>query len=228
MKFDPTTRTLTLERKDCRTCTHGAGEQGQYTGTKVCPTCKGTGNGPRGGKGKCRDCYGGKQHDFDNPIVCPTCHGDFKDAALETFTDYCPTEAVDAMPMIFVVLDRDNTWNEEYLGLGTVYSVTDYGDRWRRASKEIQAVATRRSPGLRDLEDIAQELMAEARESVGDGGHLQACKITKSYERGDQAVVLHDTLVYTLTHTGYQVRAMSDLPENFEQNSIAEKQGARA
>lgn len=213
MKYDATTRTLRLEPKDCTTCAYGAGGRGEYTGSKICEVCNGTGRGPRGGRGGCRSCYNGRQHDFDNPIVCPSCNGTWQGAAMENFCDRPPAEAVESIPMFFIALGRDNTWNENYLGLGTIYSCTDYGTRFLTWAGQ---------PDKDAADDVAQALMMEAREHFAKEVP-QATKVLKKYERGDKVATLHDALIFVLTQTGYNVRAMSDLPENFRENSVAEK-----
>lgn len=192
MRFDAESRTLTLELRDCRTCEYGAGERGQYTGKKVCETCHGTGNGPRGGRRQCRGgCFGGGSvADFDNPITCPNCNGDWASHDSETFCDTAPAEAVAALPIRLVRQDRDSYWVEKYLGLG-LFSVTDYGRRWEQ-----------------DDEVVLAEVTEKVRED-----RTQATKILRPYERGQQVATLHDELVIVLNRYGYSVVAHSEAKE---------------
>ena len=45
-------------------------------------------------------------------------------------TDSLPTGALANIPAVVVRIDRESSWNEQYIGLGTIFSVTDYGDAW--------------------------------------------------------------------------------------------------
>lgn len=189
MKFDMTARALVLGKKDCTTCRYGAGERGQYTGKKTCDKCNGTGAGPRGGRHSCRACSGfGTQPDFDNPIACPVCGGDWQDAMDETFTDEAPVGAVLSMPIVVARLDRNNTFNENYIGLGCLWSATDYGTAAETSDEDL-------------ILKIRHELETQ---------RTQATKIVRPYERGQTVALLHDTLVIAVTRNGYSVRAMSE------------------
>lgn len=193
MRYDMTARALVLEQKDCETCVYGAGERGQYTGRKVCEVCGGTGHGPRGGVGKCRGCSGfGHQPDFDNPVPCPACGGDWQGTALESFCDTAPDAAVLAMPVRIARLDRRNTFNENFIGMGCLWSTTDYGTAAAMTDDDL-------------LEAVRTELTHH---------RVQAVKILRPYQRGATVALLHDTLVIAVTRDGYSVRALSDLKES--------------
>src|SRR5262245_51566119 len=117
MKFNPTTRTLTLEPTDCRRCSHQR-VLGTMPAKEACPTCEGTGKGPRGGARGCRACSGFGHHwNHDVRVPCESCGGAFESFDSETFCDDAPFEAIEAMPMSFLILDRENTWNESHIGM---------------------------------------------------------------------------------------------------------------
>jgi hypothetical protein len=185
-----TARALILEPKDCTMCIYGAGEQGQYTGRKVCTTCNGTGNGIRGGRGKCRGkCFGrGTEADFDNPIVCPNCNGNFKDYTMENFCDRAPQSAVLSMPIELIREDRNNTFNENYLGSGTLWSCTDYGTAHESTDEAV-------------MDKVKAQLETE---------YVQAVKILKPYDRNANVALMHERLVICVTRQGYAIRAVSN------------------
>ena len=118
---------IELGRRNCRNCN----ERGAVPGRKPCPKCNGTGK-TKGGKGvgECRSCYGYKTAaDFENNVICPKCNGAWENFEEETLYDYMPHDiAAEIMENVKVYdLNRPMTLNEEYIGLGYVFTCTDYG-----------------------------------------------------------------------------------------------------
>jgi len=198
MLYDPDSRTLTLERVDCRTCRSTRSDVPQGTravfATIPCPKCKGTG---RRGNGQCRECKpytfqpgrpAGQVIDYQTVAAlepCPTCDGHPISAGLENFTDNAPPEAIAALPLNVVRQERGNSWNESHLALGCLWSCTDYG----------------RANGMTD---------AQVAQSIRDDKALQrvqACKVVAPYQRGDTSARLADSLAIIVTRNGYSVRA---------------------
>ena len=183
MKLDHATRTLTLEATDCRQCKYGTPGTGPTP--VACPTCKGTGKGPRGKARGCRNCYGsGRAWDHETRQPCSSCGGNYIGADREDFCDSAPVDAVLSLPLSIVRIGRANTWNENYLGIGTLWSCTDYG---RTAESDDDAI----------LADIRGKLATD---------RTQATKIVHPYERDAQTATLVDSLVIVVTRNGYSVR----------------------
>lgn len=122
---------LILEQGSCHWC-DGSGLR---AGNKSCPTCNGSGRGPRGGKGKCRSCFGrGITPDFANLVECELCHG--TKIQPEDRYDFLPEAIWKQLPFKVLRRDRDMSWAEQYLGMmardsevfHNVYSVMDYGE----------------------------------------------------------------------------------------------------
>jgi hypothetical protein len=130
---------IVLETKPCNCAIGERCTPGKQPGRKVCPTCKGTRRGKRGGIGKCRGCYDGTTHDFENRVTCEVCKG----AAImpETRYDWITKELWESMTFR-VVRDATGRWgfNESYLGLGYVSCCTDYGTAW--ANPDDNAIIT--------------------------------------------------------------------------------------
>jgi RecJ-like exonuclease len=138
---------LVLGHKDCY-CGDGT-----VAARLTCPACKGTGNGPRGGRGGCRKCYGsGTAYDQNVRTTCSRCNGAFKDFLTEDLCDHISDDDWNAFEFRVYHSNRQMTWGESYLGAG-VYSCTDYGAH-------------------KALDD--EVLIKEARRS----GYVQATKIT--------------------------------------------------
>jgi hypothetical protein len=181
MLFDLTTRTLTLDVKQCTRC-GGRGDQPTHI---TCPRCNGTQRGPRGGRGGC-GCYGGKVWDHENRVTCDNCHGNPDGASRETWTDAAPVEAVMSMSLIVIRQDRGGSWNESYLGLGCLWSSVDYGERWEREDDTPL------------LEEIVEQLRHD---------RTQACKIIASdYDRDAPTAQVARGLAILLHRNGYSVR----------------------
>ena len=197
MKFDPTTRTLTLEPTDCRQCRYQE-PQGTIAAMETCPTCGGSGRGTRGGARRCKGgCFGsGQIVSRVERALCPACRGKFVSASQENWTDTAPLEAVQALPIRVVVANRDSTWNERHLGLGSIWSTTDYGQRWDDAKARVMA-----DPNT-TTDEVFAPLVEEVRSQLANE-RVQACKIVRDRE----SLVLHDEIVVILHRGGYTVVA---------------------
>lgn len=140
---------LVLGRKDCGHC-----DKGTVATKAPCQTCKGTGNGKRGGKRSCRPCYGaGYVWDHDRRATCDHCGGNYRDAEPESVTDYLPP---DVFPSLSFEVYRNATMTtaESLLGMGCVFSCGDYGEATRQSDADLIA-------------------------DVKSHGSVQACKIAK-------------------------------------------------
>jgi hypothetical protein len=127
-------------KRDCSTCM-GSGTRP----TKItCRTCKGTGNGKRGGLRQCKTCYG-NTHEYDhvNRVDCPDCKAKGLDplrAQDTTAYDTLPQDIWESLEFRVVRQDqRKQSWAEQYLALGCVYSVTDYGRHSTMTDSELIA-----------------------------------------------------------------------------------------
>jgi len=159
-----------------------------------CAKCKGTG---KRGNGKCRACTSysfdprpaGKVWDYSNVASlkpCPACKGDWQRATLESFCDKAPAEVIDALPIRVYRQDRSNSWNEEHLGLGCLWSCTDYG----------------RTAAGNDAEAIEEVRAGLAKHTT------QATKIVKRFGRDATVAQVADALAIVITRNGYSVRAV--------------------
>jgi hypothetical protein len=105
----------------------------------VCPECKGTGRGKRGGAGGCKKCHGLRYtYDHEKRAVCKRCNGNFIDHDDETTCDYLPA-GVFAGFDVRVYYTNNMTVGESLLGLGCVYSCGDYGEAWKNRSDDFKA-----------------------------------------------------------------------------------------
>jgi hypothetical protein len=164
--------TVVFEERQCSSCLHDT--PGQIAGKQPCATCSGTGKGKRGKVGGCQSCHGYQtQPDFDNLVPCPRCQE--TGLVAETITDTIPSEIVRSLPVVVIREDRRATWNEQYLGLGSLWSTIDYGRSWQ----------------LPDAEVIAQ-----ARESMT---FVQACKVAPDGILCQALCILLHRQGYTLT-----------------------------
>lgn len=179
MRYDVRKRTLTLERHDCRRC-----RKGKVPNEKRCPVCWGTGSGPRGGKGGCHNCNGyGTVFDRDDLIACQHCGGDYEGADAERWTDHVPPLAMELIPIWIEHTDRPNSWNENYLGMGSLYSCQDYGKASMMSDDDIRAM-------------IRADVVARP---------PQATKVTGDI--GSQRRKLATNLRVTVTRDGFNVKA---------------------
>ena len=141
-----------------------------------CPTCKGTGNGIRGGRGGCRKCHGLRWTYSDTETVtCSRCNGTA--VIPETSCDTMPAEMYLALPFKVYRHNRELTYGENLLGWGCVYSCTDYG----------------RAYGATD-----EAVLAEVRGK--DHTWVQLCKVA------NKDLELCDHVGVFIAHNGYSVR----------------------
>jgi hypothetical protein len=177
---------LTLDRMNCTACSFN--QPGTMSTVLPCPT---NGKGPKGGRDGCRTCHGSRRHyDHETRVPCSQCGGAYERAAVETFTDSAPREAILTLAETLTVVrqDRAGTWNEAYLGIGSLWSCSDYGRAWERPDEELVA-------------EIRERLTTE---------RVQACKIVQPYERVDTDARLVDRLVIVLHRDGYLIVAVTD------------------
>jgi len=126
MKINQETRTLTLGKTSCSGCHEGS------VPTKMdCPKCLGTGNGPRGGRGACRSCYGnGHKWNQDVRVACPICYGEWESAADENICSRInESEWVDSVNWEVQRFPGTsfNLWQRN-IGVGaSIYTCVDYG-----------------------------------------------------------------------------------------------------
>lgn len=118
---------LVMGKKNCK-CSNG-----QQAGRITCPTCKGTGRGARGGARKCQGgCYGdGQKWSWEHPVTCTNCNGNYINFEDEDRCDYMPDEIWQGLEFKVYRHNRPLTGNESLLGIGCVFSCTDYGDAWK-------------------------------------------------------------------------------------------------
>jgi hypothetical protein len=195
MLFDPNTFTLTLDLKDCTAC-FGSG----LVSTRIdCRACNGSGNGPRGGKGRCPKCHGyGNDYDHVNQSTCEKCNGSPHRAESENWCDNTPAEAVAALQLRVARQDREVSWNESYLGLNSLWSCQDYGTAWERPDIEV-------------LSDVREKLLND---------RTQAVKLLAGdYDRDATTAPIVRGLVVVVSRGGYSVRADTSLAE-----SLAERE----
>lgn len=135
MKLDLVAKKVILEKKDCRHC-----QQGKVTTKQLCLECKGTGNGKRGGKGKCRKCHGqGYNWTWNNPAVCPQCNGNYVAFEDETLYDYLPKVEWNRMTFkVYRNANREMSWMEQHIGAG-VFSCVDYGHSFSSTDEKVIA-----------------------------------------------------------------------------------------
>lgn len=127
--------TIVMEKKVCSRC-----QQGQVSTEQFCPDCKGTGNGKRGGRGRCQRCYGkGRVWSWDHPATCHECNGQYENHENENETDYLPKEIWQSLEFRVIRSQRGMTTGESLLGFGCVFSCTDYGQAWKRSDDEVIA-----------------------------------------------------------------------------------------
>jgi len=127
---------LVLERQPCRSCW---GEQTVPT-RKVCPVCKGSRRGPRGGRDGCRNCYDGRVYDPTDRVPCTLCTDGTEP---ETRYSWLPKGELNKLPFGVMRESRSGTWNEEYLGYGFIVSVTDYGRAWNATDEQLLEIVRR-------------------------------------------------------------------------------------
>lgn len=176
---------IVMELRDCTPCS-GRG----VTAKRVtCPRCRGTRRGPRGGRNGCR-CLDGTVYSDTLTVTCSVCNGSKKE--METRYDSIPHEIWSALNFR-IVRDPKGRWgfNESYLGLGYVMSVTDYGTAWERNNDA----------------ELLEKIKA-------DKGYLQALNIC------DENLTVCKEIVVMVTPNGYKGKAVYG-DENPKDNSQA-------
>lgn len=151
---------IVFGRKNCM-CSWGENNdtKGKECGYLPCPKCKGTGRTKGGtGKGDCRasGCYRGKVHSWkpEHLQTCRKCNGAWENSEQEDYTDYMPKDIWEGLEFRVIRHNRQLSGNEQLLGMGCVFSCSDYG----------------RSKGKTD-----EEMIAEVKASSSH----QACKVCK-------------------------------------------------
>jgi hypothetical protein len=170
---------IVLETRECSWC-NGKGIKPAQV---ACPLCKGTMRGPRGGRNSCRKCYNGKVASDTLTVPCPRCNG--AKIEPETMTDFMPEELWKSLP--FKVIREANGrfgFNENFLGLGYVFTCGDYGAAWT-ANDEAALIEDVRNTRIHQACAVA----------MGDG-------------------TLCEYVAILVTPNGYKVRAVypSDVP----------------
>ena len=199
MRYDILTHEIVMERTDCSTC-NWQPVPGTMPGKRTCRACGGTGEGPRGGKNKCRGekiagskyaydtCYRGQIIDFDIRIPCYSCEGKYENAQMESPYDYAPggmlAGLIDSGAVGLRVhrVNRGGTAQERLLGVG-LWSSTDYGDAWKMPD-----------------EDVREKVLGKIRDDS-----TQVVKFTAKAERGAERVTVCAEIVVILHRDGYSV-----------------------
>lgn len=162
---------------------------------KRCWWCEGTGlSRPEDATLRCNTCDGNgsivvEAHTGD---VLPDCIG---------ITDWPPkhlrASLAREMTIVITVANRGSTWNESYLGLGTLVSVTDYGRRWDTL---VKAAGVDSQNGVEEggaLAEAMEAFKAELRDEL-ESHMSQWCKFTTREDR-----VIQDVVVAQVHRNGY-------------------------
>ena len=172
MIINEAARTVTLEPTNCRSCHYAAKPGMQYAQDK-CTKCGGTGNGPRGGAGGCKTCHGWKTvTNTEKFVPCSTCKGDYEGASMESSCDH-PDDAtmarlIELIPVTKVMRNHERqTFNEQHIGLGCIYTSVDYGDAWAASDDDVRAKVTETL-----LRDRTQLIKLEVR-SMSEGNTVK-------------------------------------------------------
>lgn len=163
-----------LEPKDCTHCDDDRTPVGTVITAfeyKLCEKCNGTG---KRGSGRCRNCNSkdgyfshlsprrpGLVPDYTKIAsigTCTTCGGHPENAMMENLTDPMPVDILQAIPIEVMRSNRPQTFNEAHLGLGTIYSITDYGAHKNQTD---------------------DELITKVRDDMSGFATQQACKYTR-------------------------------------------------
>jgi hypothetical protein len=100
-------------------------------------------------------------------------------------TDHAPQAVLDDLPIRVTSQNRRSSFNEQYLGFNTIYSVTDYGEAWNNCDDEA--------------------LLKEVRDSITENS-TQLCNIA-TFDKDAGTAQIVPGLVVVLTKDGYSVRA---------------------
>jgi RecJ-like exonuclease len=200
---------------DCDTCKGEGKIAREDAGeTRACFGCNGFGKRKDGGWGgayksqemadrhgrTCRSCNGFGTWTAPDADNCHHCFYNVgRDVAVAHAGDTLPvtighcssvprdiaTALVSEWDIIPIRVDRGMTWGESYLGLGSIYSVTDYGAAWSQTDAEV---------------------IARVKESLTDASSLQWTKIMNSDR------VITRTIAVKITRGGYNVIGSMDTP----------------
>lgn len=161
---------------------------------------------------KCRDCDGVGTRVYPADGHCYSCHdGVVVTSALpgaawpadvprgvryamgrdEVMADYAAAVNVHVQAQ-----NRAGTWNEAYLGLGSIVSVTDYGRRWDALVDAVKSDT---------LESALDTLRDEVRKGLNG---TQYVKLTRADD------TLATDIAVTVHRNGYTVQAVDARPEN--------------
>jgi RecJ-like exonuclease len=146
---------IVLGRKVCWRC-----HEGQIAGKVCCPECKGSGNGKRGGRGGCRRCNGNcTVYSADVMEECYECKGKYIDYEAETLCDYMPKDIWAQVPLKVYRTNKPMTVGEYLLGMGCLFSCTDYGRAWGSTDEQV-------------LESVRKHDSVQATKVCADDGRL--------------------------------------------------------
>lgn len=164
---------------------------------RVCVDCHGSGQCVRPETTRCYSCH-------DGLVITRAMPGDAWAADVPrgvrygSMRDEVAAEYSAAVRVVVRAENRPGTWNEAYLGLGSIVSSTDYGRAW-------DALATAARAGTDALEAAMEALREKGREALRG---TQYVKITRADD------TLAETILVTLHRNGYIVQAVNARAEN--------------
>ena len=184
---------LVFGPRECTNCWGNGVENRQAP----CPTCKGTGRGPRGGKNACRKCVmQGCGYIYIHDVPCTNCVAKGVPTASASQSDrydYVSLEIWRSLTFKVYRSNRPQTGNEAILGHGCISSVTDYGRHKKLSDTELIEVVK------------------------NDKGVVQAATIC------DENNVLVDHVGIFCHNQGYSLRAVYASPETTTQTISQER-----
>ena len=172
MTWSPGSRTLRLQRPECDDCDAGMTDE-------VCGECNGSLKSSLGTK--CYHCKG------NGRAKCTHCGN-------SSLTDTVPIQVLRDTPIRVTTQDRDASFNEQYLGGNSLWSVTDYGKTWNACDDE------------RVLADVKKDLLHN---------RTQACKLVVSEDGFGRSATVAPGIVIIVNRDGFSVRA--DTPKSLVQ-----------
>jgi DNA-directed RNA polymerase subunit M/transcription elongation factor TFIIS len=162
-----------------------------------CPDCSGTGAQTYPDTAHCHACTEGL-------VVTSALPGDAwpegtpRGVRYAHVPDALAQAYADAVTVVVRAADREGTWNEAYLGLGSLTSVTDYGRQW-----DAMAAAARSGT----LTEAVEAVRTLARTDLAKG-YLQWVKLTLP----DDTLATH--IAITVHRSGYTISAIGATPPN--------------
>jgi hypothetical protein len=192
MRLDSETHTVILESKPCWGCSENGSTGKRYANEwQTCRECHGTGRGKRGGRRGCQKCHGTGEIIVQTQQLetCPNCHGTGHEP--ENNCDAIPPEWWESFTFKVYRQERNQTYNEYLLGIGCVYSCTDYGA----------------AAGMSD-EALIDKVKGEER-------YTQLCKVANKENR------LADHIGIFVNRGGYSVRPVYDSDATDAKQTIA-------